>query len=195
MVAVAVLFAPASAGADLFRPQSHVISRKALAGVTPQMSFAQVRGRWGRDPATARRIGPGLGRSWAAWGQTGIFNPTPATLYWAGGVASQPIMYSIDVAYNATIGVRLRTARGDRAGTPVRTFRRRWPGARPLRHEGTFRYFVLPSAHHGWQLAFGFDTGRLKEAALIRDDVLAACFVRRCPNGFPRSTGLAPPLS
>jgi hypothetical protein len=189
-LAVAAVALPAAAGAGSFHPRSHVLSRTTLAGVTPKLSYAQVQTRWGADPLAARRTRPGWGRSFAQWGDSGVFNPIPAWAYFADGVGSQPIMYAVDVVYSTSIGIRFRTPAGDRAGTPIAAFRRHWPQARRLRADGSYRYFVAQSAYRGWRMTFLFDNGRLKEVGFARSDLVEACLVKRCPNGFPAGPGL-----
>ena len=171
-----------------FKPKSLLISRKALAGVTPKMTFEQVKAAWGRSPNTGRGPRGGWGRAGASWGNYFFTSPTAAWVNYTGGLGAGPIMFTIDLAWSAQLGLRLRTPYGDRAGTSIRVFRRHWPNARRLKRSG-WTYFVAQTAYRKWRLVFVFDLGRLKEASFMHADFFDACIAKPCRNGYPREGG------
>jgi hypothetical protein len=175
----------AGSGSGAFRPKSHVISRTSFLGVTPRSTYAQVQAQWGRSPNAGPRLVRTIGRSSARWGNYFAFGPTAAVAYYADRRPGRsPFRYSVDLGYSRETGVELRTARGDRAGTPVAAFRRRWPGARRYVSEPGYTWYVAPSAHRGWQLAFLFAAGQLKQAELATSGYVASCIARRC-SAYP----------
>ena len=191
MAGVAVGLAAAApqhgSGSGAFTPKSRTISRTTLAGVEPGMSFAQIKAQWGRSPGAGPRprASVGVGRSFARWGNYFAFGPTVAVAYYAGTrPGSRPFRYALDLLFARRTGIELRTVRSDRAGTPVRQFRRRWPGTRRIVTEPGYTWYVAPSSHRGWRLAFLFTAGRLKEAELVTADYLERCVVRRC-SAYP----------
>lgn len=186
LVAAALVAAlPAAAAPGDFAPKTRVISRTTLAGVTPKLSYTQVKARWGREPLNSRYRNA-WGRHVARWGNYDAFSPTAAFAFYGGGrVGSQPFMYTVDLAFAARLGIELRTPYGDRAGTPARVFRRHWPGARRIPFDYQYTYYVVQSAYRGWRLAFLFDVGQLKEASFMRAEFVAACLLKECPNGYP----------
>lgn len=185
-VALGSLAAAAHAGrSEYFSPENRVISRASLAGVTPRSSWTAIRRAWGGEPTAGTAPEAAWGRSVATWRSPGLFSPLAARVAWAGPVGSRPIRFAIDLEMAAGLGFALRTPAGDRLGTPVRTFLRRWPRAERLRSGAEHTFYFVDSSYRGWRLAFLFRSGRLKEAQLVRNDFVNACYVRNCPRGFP----------
>jgi hypothetical protein len=200
LVSAAVLIPPAATagrghapeGSGPFEPRSKIISRKSFAGITPKMSFDQVKTRWGREPSTHERDWRGVGRSEARWGQPFPYGPTAVFVYYASSRAGrEPFRYLIDLAYARELGIELRTHFGDRAGTTLRQFRRHWPKAVRVPSGPDYSWYVAQPAFRGWRLAFLFSNGRLKEVELVTADYVSRCIVRRCSVYPPRGRNAA----
>ena len=184
---IVALASPAGAGEPNFAPKSLRISRATLAGVTPRSSFAEIKANWGSTPIAGPTTRSGWGRSVAIWRSSGLGVPSAATVNWARSVGVDPIRFSVNLAEAKRQGFALRTTSGDRAGTPVRTFRRHWPQTRRVPSGPGFTYYVAQSSYRGWLLAFLFRDGKLMYAELVEVNFFNACLAKACSRGYPRT--------
>jgi hypothetical protein len=156
--AVVALLAHGTGGTAAATPERQ-ISRAGIGGGSIGMTLSEARARWGRPSYSFAK----------PHGVTFVWLSSRMSVRFKGGIANE--------VSAVVTGTPVRTRFGDRAGTPLSTVKRHFPGGLERRTCCWVRSYAIPARARGYVLAFTFNSkNRLERAELTDARSYRTCF-------------------